>query len=201
MQKLKQIQFSVQQQSIAYSYCILGNLLSSAENFVGLQSEQYGHYNISKARTKEELKSEFAWELYCFQLSYKQLLLKYDFLEDYPYPKEAPKEKILSDIKRWSEKITDIKDIKLYDYMQKIINGKNVEIDFDKYFENNNNKFNPRYLRNIIPPLNYKLDDISNNAIERGRTGKNPKFYVGGNPFDDKIMYKLNYNPYEKKYW
>ena len=200
MQQLKQIQFSVQQQSIAYSYSVLGNLLSSAENFVGLQNEQYGYYNISKASSKEELKSEFAWELYCFQLSYKQLLKKFH-LEDYPYPKEAPKEKILSDIKRWSEKITDMKDCKLYGCMEKIINGKKVEIDFDKYFENNNNKFSPRFLSHVIPPLNYKLDYISNNAIERGKTGKNPKFYVGRNPSDDKIMYKLNNNIYGKKYW
>ena len=68
MQQQLQIQFSVQQQSIAYSYNILGNLLSSAENFVGLQNEQYGYYNISKAKNRAELKSEFAWELYCFQL-------------------------------------------------------------------------------------------------------------------------------------
>ena len=38
-QKQKQIQFSVQQQSLAYSYNILDNLLSSDENFVGLQNE------------------------------------------------------------------------------------------------------------------------------------------------------------------
>ena len=131
----KQIQFTTQQQSIFFSYNILGNLLSSAENFVGLQNEQYGYYNISKAKNREELKSEFAWELYCFQLSYKQLLKKFDNLYDYPYPIEASKEKILSDIKRWSEKVKDIKDIKLYDYMKKIINGKNVNIDFNKYFE------------------------------------------------------------------
>ena len=133
MQQL-QIQFSVQQQSIAYSYNILGNLLSSAENFVGLQNEKYGYYNISKASTQEELKSEFIWELYYFQLSYQKLLLEFDDLDDYPFPQEASKEKILSDIKKWSEKIKYIKDIKLYDCMKKIINGKNVHIDFDKYF-------------------------------------------------------------------
>ena len=152
---LKRVHFIVHQQLIVYSYNILGNLLSSAENFVGLKNKQYGYYNISNAKTREELRSEFAWELYFFQLSYRKLLLEFDYFDDYPYPEEAPKEKILSEIKRWSEKVKYIKDIKFYDYMKKIINGKNVDIDidFDKSLENNN--LNPRNIREIIAPLHY----------------------------------------------
>ena len=56
-------------------------------------------------------------------------------------------------------------------------------------FENNNNKLNPRNLREIIGQLNYKLHKISNNAIEK--SGKNPNFYIGKNPSDDKIMNKI----------
>ena len=167
MQKLKQIQYSVQQQSIAYSYIVLGNLLSSAENFVGLQNEQYGYYNISKAKTKEELKSEFAWELYCFQLSYKQLLKKFH-LQDYPYPKEAPKEKILEDIEKWESRIETEKDFVLFNAMENIILGKKNDIDFDELFEeiDSSQKLNPKKLKDIIGPLNNTLDKIVENANE-----------------------------------
>lgn len=63
------------QQSISYNFVILNNLLLNAENMLGIQNEQYGYYNISKAKKREELKCEFPLELYCFQLSYKKVLL------------------------------------------------------------------------------------------------------------------------------
>jgi len=125
----KQIQFSIQQQSLAYSYNVLGNLLSSAENFAGMPNNQYGYYNISKAKSKEDLREEFAWELHCFQLSLEKLLEKYDF-DKYPYPAEAPKKKILEDIKMWKSRINNSQDLLLFDAMKDIINGKKPQINY-----------------------------------------------------------------------
>ena len=86
------IQFDEQQKSILDSYNILGNLLSSAENFAGMPNNQYGYYNISKAKSKEDLREEFAWELHCFQLSLEKLLEKYNY-DEYPYPSGLSKKK------------------------------------------------------------------------------------------------------------
>ncbi len=88
----KQIQFGIQQQSLAYSYNILGNLLASAENFAGMPNNQYGYFNVSKAKSKEDLREDFAWELYCFQLYLEKLLEKYNY-DEYPYPANLPKKK------------------------------------------------------------------------------------------------------------
>ncbi len=60
-----QIQFDEQQKSIRDSYNILGNLLSSAENFAGMPNNQYGN-NILKAKSKEDLRQEFAWDYIAF---------------------------------------------------------------------------------------------------------------------------------------
>ena len=65
----KQRQINLQNQSLHISYETLMHLLSSAENFAGLIGEHYGAYNISTATEYEELKSEFAYELQCFQKS------------------------------------------------------------------------------------------------------------------------------------
>ena len=55
-----------------YSYETLNNLLSTAENFAGLQNEKYRDYNITTSYDYENLKSEFVWELHCFQLAVQQ---------------------------------------------------------------------------------------------------------------------------------
>ena len=123
------IQFDEQQKLIGDSYNILGNLLSSAENFAGMPNNQYGYYNISKAKSKEDLREEFAWELHCFQLSLEKLLEKYNY-DEYPYPAEAPKEKILGDIKMWKSRITNSQDLLLFDAMKDIINGKKPQINY-----------------------------------------------------------------------
>ena len=124
-----QIQFDEQQKSIRDSYNILGNLLSSAENFAGMPNKKFDYYNISKAKSKEDLKQEFAWELYCFQLSLEKLLKKYNYNE-YPFPAEAPKRKILEDIKMWKSRIKKSEDLLLFDAMKDIINGKKPKINY-----------------------------------------------------------------------
>ena len=191
-QKQEQIQFSIQQQSLGYSYNVLGNLLSSAENFAGMPNNQYGYYNISKAKSKEELRQEFAWELYCFQLSLNKFITKYK-LKEYPYPAEAPKEKILEDIKMWNEKMKDIKDKLLFDAMINIILGKKTDIDFDSLFDemDANKKLNPKRLNEIIGPLNYALDQIEEDAKETEKKGKAPSFHVGEKMDEKSTMYKI----------
>jgi len=211
-----QIQFDEQQKSIRDSYNILGNLLSSAENFAGMPNNQYGYYNISKAKSKEDLRQEFAWELHCFQLSLEKLLEKYNYNE-YPYPAEAPKGKILEDIKMWKSRIKKSEDKLLFDAMKDIINGKKPQMDYDEIFDSldSNKKFNPKRLKEIIPPLNYTLDQIVDHANEREKIGKPPSFHVGEKMPYNSGMYKLknsgnydyydnlgkNKNPNNNDYW
>ena len=66
----------------------------------------------------EELKSEFAWELYCFQLALKTHKQKYD---KYCYPQKLSREKIISDIERYITKVKDEKDKILFYAMRNII--------------------------------------------------------------------------------
>jgi hypothetical protein len=157
-----------QQQSLLYSYETLGNLLSSAENFVGLRNEQYSQYNISTANSYDELKSEFAWELHCFQLALRKYKQKYG---PYIFPDSCPKEKIIYDCKRYINRTKNEKDKILFYSMINIINGDKVDIDFDKLFEELDNnfadkKFNPSKLAKLIGPLNYLLDQIGKDAEE-----------------------------------
>ena len=119
----KQKTIDKQKQSLHYSYETLFHLLSAAENFAGLKNEQYGGYNISIATKYEDLKSEFIWELDCFQLAMKTYIKKYP---EYIFPNELPKDKILSDIKRYIDNIKTKKqeDKVLYYAMINIIEGK-----------------------------------------------------------------------------
>ena len=157
---------SKQQQSLLYSYETLGNLLSSAENFAGLENEQYSQYNISTTKDHEELKSEFAWELHCFQLAIKKYTKKYGI---YIFPEKCPKEKIIYDCKRYINRTKNEKDKILFYSMINIINGEKVDIDFDKLFEQldkdySDKKFDPNKLSKLIGPLNYLLNQIEQNA-------------------------------------
>lgn len=156
-----------QKQSLLFSYETLGNLLSSAENFAGLENEQYGKYNISTAQSHDELKSEFAWELNCFQLSIKKYKKKYG---EYIFPKNYSKEKIINDIKRYIKNINVEKDKVLYYSMINIINGEKSDIDFEQLFEEledePDKKFDPSKLSNLIGPINCILEDIEKNAEE-----------------------------------
>jgi hypothetical protein len=90
-----QLMVDKQKQSLKYSYETLGNLLSAAENFAGLANEKYGSYNYSKTTDYNGLKSEFAWELNCFNLAMETYQKKYG---PYKFPPDCPKERILSDI-------------------------------------------------------------------------------------------------------
>lgn len=154
-----------QKQSLYYTYETLCHLLSSAENFAGLKNEQYGAYNISTARTYEEMKSEFAWELHCFQTAMKLYKKKYKI---YEYPKDLSKEKILSDINRYIKRVSNEKDKALYYAMINIIIGTKIDINFDELFEeldkSANNEFEPKKLKNLIGPLNHILDSIEKKA-------------------------------------
>ena len=146
----------------------MGNLLSSAENFAGLSNEQYSQYNISTASSYNELKSEFAWELHCFQLALRKYKQKYG---TYIFPKDCPKEKIIHDCKRYINRTKNEKDKILFYSMINIINGDKVDIDFDKLFEELDDnfadkKFNPSKLAKLIGPLNYLLDQIGKDAEE-----------------------------------
>lgn len=156
-----------QQQALAYSYETLGNLLSAAENFAGLSNEQYGHYNISTAESSEELKSEFAWELHCFQLALSKYKNKYG---EYIFPKGYSKEKIIKDCERYIAITPNQKDKILYYSMINIINGNKSDIDFDKLFEKldktPDKNFDPNKLVKIIGPLNHILSEIEKEAEE-----------------------------------
>jgi hypothetical protein len=161
--KLKQI--DKQKQALLYSYETLGNLLSSAENFAGLPNEQYEKFNISTAKNPNEMKSEFAWELNCFQMAIKKYKKKYG---NYVFPEKYSKEKIINDIKKYIKRTPKDKDKVLYFAMIKIINGEKIDIDFDELFDELDNesesKFDPKKLTKIIGPINSILEDIKINA-------------------------------------
>ena len=156
-------------QSLHYSYETLFHLLSSAENFAGLKNEQYEGYNISISTKYEDLKSEFIWELHCFQLAKKMYEKKYG---EYIFPNELPQDKILFDIKRYIQKIKIEKDKALYYALMNIIVGVKIEINFDELFEeldkDSDKKFDPEKLKNLIVPINHILNNIERD-IENGK--------------------------------
>ena len=163
-----QLQSNKRQQALRYSYETLGNLLSSAENFAGLPNEKYGKYNVTTSNKYEDMKSEFAWELHCFQLAIKKFQKKFQC--PYEFPRDLPKEIIIKDIHRYIKRISNQKDKILYYSMINIINGEKININFDKLFEeldkNSNSKIDPSKLRKIIGPLNEILDQNLEEADE-----------------------------------
>ena len=155
-----QILADKKKQALRYSYETLGNLLSTAENFAGLADEKYKNFNVTTSYDYENLKSEFAWELYCFQLAIKKYQKKFQC--PYKFPDDLPKEKIIKDIYRYMGKIQNEKDKILYNSMINIIKGEKLNIDFDKLFaeldKNANSKMKPDKLKKIIGPLNEILE-------------------------------------------
>ena len=130
----KVILIDKQKQSLHYSYETLLHLLSAAENFSGLKNEQYEAYNISTATSYEELKSEFIWELHCFQLALQI------------YNKQYGKYYAMMNL--ILEKKIDIDFDEL----------------LDKLDENPNQSFNPNKLKNLIGPINHILNKIEENS-------------------------------------
>jgi hypothetical protein len=163
----KQLHVNLQLQSLKYSYETLGNLLSSAENFAGLADEKYEAFNYSSSNDYNSLKSEFAWELECFNLALQTYQKKYG---PYKFPPDCPKEKILKDIEKYIARTPGVEDKKLYFLMIDIINGKNVKTDFTNLYretdENADKKFNPKKMVNIIGPVNQILDQHEKDAEE-----------------------------------
>ena len=97
----------------------------------------------------------------------------------------------------WKSRIQNPKDKELFDAMKDIINGKNPQINYDELFDSfdSNKKLNPKRLNEIIPPLNYTLDQIVDHANEREKLRKAPSFHVGGQIINNNSMdklYKLN---------
>lgn len=164
-QQLSQTMLDKQKQSLKYSYETLGNLLSAAENFAGLSNQQYRSYNYSNAKDHNSLKSEFAWELNCFNTAIQLYQKKYG---PYKFPKDCPKERILKDIQIYKQRMNNEEDRMLYQMMFDIINGKSVNTDFSGLYQkldkNSNHHFDPRKMKNIIGPLNQILDHTENDA-------------------------------------
>ncbi len=134
-----------QKQSLKYSYETLGNLLSAVENFAGLRGEQYHEYDISSSHNYNGLKGEFAWELECFKLAIDNYQKSYG---PYQFPPDCPKEKILKDIKRYMQKMDNTNDKNLYILMADIINGKKVNMDFQKLYQELDKNANNKILKN-----------------------------------------------------
>ena len=173
-------------QALRYSYETLGNLLSTAENFGGFPNEKYSRYNITTSYDYQNLKSEFAWELHCFQRA--RNLFQQKFQCPYQFPTDISQETILKDIKKYMKKTKNPQDIILFNCMINIIKGDKVNIDFEKLFEeldkNANDKINPNKLKGIIGPLNEILDQQLDEA-DKG----NMNLYL----FDDKnIKHRKN---------
>lgn len=157
---MKMLQVDKKMQALRYSYETLGNLLSTAENFAGLKNEKYSKFNITTNYDYENLKSEFAWELHCFQKSRK--IFQDKFQCPYQFPKDTPEESIIKDINRYMKKAKNNQDIILFNCMINIIKGEKININFDKLFEEldkcADSKINPNKLKDLIGPLNQILD-------------------------------------------
>jgi hypothetical protein len=157
---MKMLQADKKMQALRYSYETLGNLLSTAENFAGLPNEKYSKFNITTNYDYENLKSEFAWELHCFQKARKVFQDKFQC--PYEFPKDTPEESIIKDINRYMKKAKHNQDIILFNCMINIIKGEKININFDKLFEEldkySNSKINPNKLKDLIGPLNQILD-------------------------------------------
>ena len=90
----------------------------------------------------------------------------------------------------WKSKINNPQDLLLFDAMKDIINGKKPKINYDELFFDSNKKLNPKRLNEIIPSLNYTLDQIVDHANEREKIGKPPSFHVGESMPYNSSMYK-----------
>ena len=130
--KKKLAQVDIQLQSLKYSIETLGNLLSAAENFAGFKDEKYKSFNYSSSDDYNSLKSEFAWELECFNLAFPTFQKKYG---PYKFPLDCPKEHILKDIEKYIARTSKIEDKNLYHLMADIINRKNIKIDFTNLYK------------------------------------------------------------------
>ena len=133
-------------QSLKYIYETLGNLPSVAENFSGFKDEKYTSFNYSSSDDYNSLKSEFAWELECFNLALPTFQKKYG--RPYKFPSDCPKERILKDIEKYIARTSKIEDKNLYHLMADIINRKNIKTDFTNLYietdENVERKFNQK---------------------------------------------------------
>ena len=157
---MKMLQADKKMQALRYSYETLGNLLSTAENFAGLPNEKYSKFNITTNYDYENLKSEFAWELHCFQKARK--IFQDKFQCPYQFPNDTSEDNIIKDINRYMKKSKNKQDIILFNCMINIIRGEKININFDKLFEEldkcANSKINPNKLKDLIGPLNQILD-------------------------------------------
>lgn len=179
IQEEKMLLADQKKQALRYSYETLGNLLSTAENFAGLANEKYSKFNITTSYNYENLKSEFAWELHCFQKARQTFQKKFQC--PYQFPNDIPQDTILNDINRYMKRTQNKQDIILFNCMINIIKGDKINIDFEKLFEeldkNANSKIDPNKLKGIIGPLNQILDQQLDEA-DKGN--------MNLNLFDDK---------------
>ena len=83
--------------------------------------------------------------------------------------KMLQKKKILSDIKKCLKRFNILKILNYMIIWTKLLMEKMLLLILINILKNNKNKLNPRNIREIIDQLNYKLDKINNNAIERGK--------------------------------
>lgn len=166
---MKMLQADKKMQALRYSYETLGNLLSTAENFAGEPNVKYSKFNITTNYDYENLKSEFAWELHCFQKARKVFQDKFQC--PYQYPNDISEESIIKDINRYIKKAKTNQDIILFNCMINIIKGEKININFDKLFEEldkcANSKINPNKLKDLIGPLN----QILNQQLEEADKG------------------------------
>ena len=179
IQEEKMLLADQKKQALRYSYETLGNLLSTAENFAGLANEKYSKFNITTDYNHENLKSEFAWELHCFQKARQTFQKKFQC--PYQFPDDISQDKIFNDIQRYMKKTQNKQDLILFNCMINIIKGDKININFEKLFEeldkNANSKIDPNKLRGIIGPLNQILDQQLEEADKRN---------MNLNLFDDK---------------
>ena len=156
-----------QKQSLHYTYEILYHLLYIAENYAGIKNGQYKASNIFISTKYKDLKSEFAWELHCFQLAKK----KYEKIYGkYVFPNNLSKEKILFDINKYIQNLSNEKDKVLYYAMIIIIIGEKIDINFDELF-----KELDRTPNKILQPRELEINYLNQTPYTTERNNKEEK--------------------------
>lgn len=179
-----------QAQDQEYSNSTLGNLLATAESLACISGYKkprkyayYDPYDTGCKKSKDELRTEFMYELECFNISYKNYIKTYKY---YDYPRNNSLNSIINDINEWKMNVKE-KDQHYYDSLIKILNNEEFESYEEKILENCKNKDEKEDLKNSLCEManaKHYADKKGKNVKEQiEKTGKySNEMVIGGQP-------------------
>lgn len=160
-----------QAQDQEYSNSTLGNLLATAESLACISGYKkprkyayYDPYDTGNKKSKDELRTEFMYELECFNISYKNYVKNY---EHYDYPRNNSLKSIMNDINEWKMNVKE-KDQHYYDSLIKILKNEKYESYEENILEGCKNEDEKEKLENA-------LGDMARAKHHADKKGKNVK--------------------------